>query len=136
MGDETHRWKNVYSEQYYGTNTQIQTSDANKKNTISDIDEKYSDLFNLLRPVTFKLNDGTSGRFHMGLIANELKEAIETAGLTTQEVAAYCSWTENGEETCGIRYGEFVPLNIHEIQKLKTKVREIEEEIRELKGEK
>ena len=58
----------------------------------------------------------------MGLIANELKDSIEEIGLTTNDVAAYCSWKdEDGSESCGIRYGELISLCISEIQKIKRK---------------
>lgn len=44
---------------------------------------------------------------------------------------------ENGvdKEICGLRYGEFIPLAIYEIQALKQKIKTLETEINELKGE-
>ena len=109
------------------------TSDKNKKNSIESIADIYGDLFDMLRPVTFKYNEGSSDRTHMGLIANELKEAIEAVGLTTQDVAAYCSWIDSeGNESCGIRYEELIPLNIFAIQKLKARVAELEQQIEKL----
>ena len=49
------------------------------------------------------------------------------AGITTKEFAGYCEW-ENEDKTigCGLRYSEFVAMNIHEIQKLKARVKELE----------
>ena len=41
----------------------------------------------------------------------------------------------NEVEVCGLRYGEFIPLAIHEIQALKQKVATLETELKELKGE-
>ncbi len=119
----------------YSTTGTIITSDFKKKNTVQDMDERYSTFFDKLRAVTFKLNDGTSGRTHIGLIAPELKSAAETSGITMQELAAYCSWIEDdNNETCGIRYEELISLNINQIQKLKSRVAELERIIAELKG--
>lgn len=104
----------------------IHNSDKNVKNTIQYLseDEKYEKLFDKLQPVSYKLNNGTSGRTHIGLIAQDLKQAILEAGLTTEDVAAYCEWEpeEDDPATCGIRYEEFISLSIHEIQKLKAQV--------------
>jgi len=51
-------------------------------------------------------------------------------GLTTKEFAGYCEW-ENEDKTigCGLRYSEFVAMNIYEIQKLKARVTELEAQI-------
>ena len=51
-------------------------------------------------------------------------------GLTTKEFAGYCEW-ENEDKTIGsgLRYSEFVAMNIHEIQKLKALVKELQEKI-------
>lgn len=112
----------VYSE----TNT-IETSDQNLKNTITSISSSYSALFDSLRPVTFKFNNGTSNRLHTGFIAQEVDEAISVAGLTRQDFAGLCILNEGAEdERWGLRYGEFVALNTYEIQKLKARVAELE----------
>lgn len=112
----------VYSE----TNT-IETSDQNLKNTITSISSSYSALFDSLRPVTFKFNNGTSDRLHTGFIAQEVDEAIYAAGLTRQDFAGLCIRDEGTEdERWGLRYGEFVALNTYEIQKLKARVAELE----------
>lgn len=130
LGTATYYWANLYVDNFYENAYTFTGSDARIKNTIEDMSEKYSELFDLLRPVTFKYNNGTSGRTHMGLIANELKDAIEAVGLSTQDVAAYGSWTDDdGNETCGIRYGELISLNIYEIQKLKARIAELEEKL-------
>jgi hypothetical protein len=128
------RWNNVCATNLYGTVTSY--SDRNLKNSIVPLSEKYSEIFDNLKPSTFKYNDGTSGRTHVGLIANELKDAIENAGLTTLDCAAYCAWGDGtGNETCGIRYEELVPLTIYEIQKAKRRIESLEKEIEELKGD-
>lgn len=105
----------------------VEVSDFNLKNTITSISSSYSTLFDSLRPVTFKFNNGTSGRLHTGFIAQEVDEAISVAGLTRQDFAGLCILNEGTEsERWGLRYGEFVALNTYEIQKLKVRVAELE----------
>ena len=65
-------------------------SDRNLKNTITELTDKHEQLFDNLKPVTFKYNAGNSNRTHLGLIAQDLKQSIESVGLTTQDIAAYC----------------------------------------------
>ncbi len=110
------------------------TSDASLKNTINDMDGRYDVFFDSLRPVTYKYNDGTSGRFHTGYIANEVVSSLASAGLTTQDFAGYVLRTEiaeDGEETqiACLRYDEFVAVNTWQIQKLKARVEALEEYI-------
>ncbi len=114
-----------------GTVSSGNGSDRNIKHDIEDMSEQYETLFDALRPVRFKYNDGTSDRFHTGFIAQEVKAATESAGLTTQDFAAYYEYDrQTGEEetqtTAALRYGEFVSLNTWEIQRLKARVAELE----------
>lgn len=130
LGAEGCSWDVVYAR-----NPEINSSDINKKHDIANLSDKYDALFDSLRPVTYIFNENSSGRTHMGLIAQEVREGIELAGLTTQEVAAYCEWESDEGAGYGLRYGEFIPLNIYEIQKLKKRVTELENELKELKGD-
>ena len=60
------------------------------------------------------------------MIANEVKNSLEQVGLNTNDFAGYCEWkNENGELSCGLRYGEFIGLCIFEIQKLKQEIMEL-----------
>lgn len=102
------------------------TSDRRAKNSINTLSTKYSALFDQLRPVIFKYNNGRSGRYHLGFIAQEVAEAAERAGLSLEELAAVCAPIADGKYW-GIRYEEFVALNTHEIQTLKTQVARLEE---------
>ena len=129
LGSSEFRWDDIYA-----TNGTIQTSDRLLKKNISVIPEQYSKMFDMLSPVTFAFQNGRSGRTHIGLIAQDLKQAIETVGLTTKECAAYVEWSDsNGGVGCGIRYEELIALNISEIQKLKERVQELEEQLKEQK---
>jgi predicted nuclease with TOPRIM domain len=75
-----------------------------------------------LQPRRYKLNHGHSNRFHTGLIAQEVEEAIINSGLDTQDFAAFI---KRGD-SYSLRYEEFIALCVHEIQKLKKQVKELE----------
>ena len=107
-------------------------SDARLKNTISYNLDQYEKFFLSLKPTRFKYNDGTSGRLHLGFIAQEVEEAMLDAGLTAMDLAALVKSpvqeiTEDGitDFRYGLRYGEFVALNTHMIQKLYRMVSEL-----------
>ena len=109
-------------------NAWISSSDIKVKNTIEDFTDEYSVFFDNLKPRTFKYNEGTSNRIHSGFIVQEVVSAIETAGLTTQDVAAVCAFGDPSEATTewGLRYDEIISLNTWQIQKLKQRVAELE----------
>lgn len=103
------------------------SSDRNAKNGITDISEKYSEMFDALIPRLYKYNDGTSGRLHTGFVAQEVEEAAIGAGISREEFAALCITDEGKEgESWGLRYEEFIALNTYEIQKLKKRLSELE----------
>ena len=103
------------------------SSDANKKNTIENMEEAYDVLFDNLKPRTFKYNNGTSDRLHTGYIAQEVKSAMDLAGIDAKNFAALCIDRPNTEyEEWSLRYEEFVSINTWQIQKLKQRVAELE----------
>lgn len=111
------------------------TSDENLKNTIETLTDKYTTLFDSLTPVRFKYNDGTSGRFHVGFIAQDVKESIESAGLDTNDFAAYIETHSDSDEILRmLRYEEFIALNTMQIQKLKAEVSDLKTKILELEA--
>ena len=110
-------------------------SDKRKKHLIERLDGKYEVLFDNLTPVKYKYNDGTSDRYHTGFIAQEIEEALYTAGLTTQEFAGLTIQSPGTEdELYGLRYSEFIALNTSEIQKLKARTIELENKVAELEA--
>lgn len=112
------------------------TSDLNKKNTIIPISSIYSQLFDRIQPVAYKYNDGTSDRLHTGFIAQQIKNALDETNINSQNFAGYVVDIneETGEETCYLRYEEFIALNTNEIQKSKAKIVELEKRITELEN--
>jgi hypothetical protein len=77
---------------------------------------------------------GNSGRTHIGLYAQDVKEALDSTGINSKEFAAYCEWDQPNSfgATCGIRYEELISLNIWEIQKLKKRVSQLEQQLANL----
>lgn len=117
------------------------TSDRNMKKDILDIDDKYIDFFDRLRPITYKYNNGH--RDHIGFIAQEVEEALNDSGLTTEQFAGLVidkdialnpNYEENNNDEThydtlySLRYEEFISL-------LVKKVQDLQKQINELKGE-
>lgn len=125
---------------WYADSCLADSSDVNKKNSIQDPSDQYDVVFKNLSPKTFKYNNGTSDRKHFGFIAQEVEQAVIESGLTTQDFAGFIRAKELNEETkefddvCYLRYGEFVALNTWQIQKLQTRVTELENQIIELQN--
>ena len=119
----------------YDNNGIISGSDLRIKNNIHQLNSDYDALFDNLNPVSFKLNEGTSNRIHIGFIAQEIVSAIEKANLTTQDFAAVCQKDVNDPDSeWGVRYDEFISLNTWQIQKLKSRVSELEAKIAQLEA--
>ena len=97
------------------------SSDRNIKNSIADMPTAYSAVFDKLRPVIFKYNKGTGGRFHTGFIAQEVADAVMSSGLALEDFAAVCAPYAD-DDVWGIRYEEIISLNTWEIQKLKAEI--------------
>ena len=113
------------------------TSDYNFKHDIESLSEQYSVFFDALKPKRFKYNDGTSDRYHIGFIAQDVYDAITHAGLNSQEVGAYVHFDKSvdQEEQLGLRYGEFIALNTLQIQKAQKRIIELETTVTELKAQ-
>ena len=107
------------------------TSDANKKNSIEELPEKYTALFDNLKPVRYKYNDGTSDRYHTGFIAQDVEQALADSGIDSKDFAGFIK-DENGD--CFLRYEEFIALAVNEIQSLKKKNSDLENRVAELES--
>ena len=117
----------VWSTIYCSTN-ELNGSDRNIKNSIEALPEKYVRMFELIEPKRYKLNSGTSGRYHTGFIAQEVEAAMQDCGITSQEFAGWAAAKlDDGSETYFLRYSEFIPI-------LWAKVREQEARIRRLEA--
>lgn len=116
-------------------------SDRRLKNNISYDFDRYDEFFMGLKPATFKYNNGHGGRFHSGFIAQDVEDALHSAGLSNMDFAGLViAPIEEVNEADGItdnyyklRYGEFISLNTHMIQKLYRRITKLENELQSLK---
>lgn len=124
--------------QLYVTSSSISTSDKNYKDDIKSLTDKHLQFFMKLQPVSFLFKDGTSGRTHVGFIAQDVEQAMSECGLTDLDFAGFCkdqkvdSKLVDGEEVnepilddngnpeyiYSLRYEEFIALNTYAIQNL------------------
>lgn len=130
LGAVNHRWLGVYAQSVYADTCTGTTSDRNEKHSIEDLPEKYITLFNNLRPVRYKLNDGTSNRYHVGYVAQEVEEAMLAAGIDSQEFGGFVrEIDENGREMLMLRYGEFDAIRDAKIKQLEARVEALEKRL-------
>ena len=109
------------------TNSIAVISDRNAKNSIESVDARYIDLIDRLRPVRYKYNNEGAGRYHTGFIAQEVKEAMEAAGLTEQEFATLCYDNIGQEgESWSLRYEELIAPMIAKIKALEARISALE----------
>jgi hypothetical protein len=65
-------------------------------------------------------------RTHYGLIAQDVKSAIEDIGLTTKDFAGYVAGDVENDTELALRYDEFISPMIKAIQELSVKVSQLE----------
>lgn len=108
-------------------------SDRRLKKDIQDINLKYEKMFDNLLPKQYKYKEGK--RDHLGFIAQEIEENIKNVGMTALDFAGLVKWDLNNDYSgnYALRYEEFIALNTWQIQKLKTRVTDLETEISNLK---
>lgn len=112
--------------------TVIYDSDRNLKNSIEYDLSKYRQFLLDLKPCRFKFNDGRSGRYHLGVIAQDVEQSLADNGITPEEFSGWCkSPIKNKKKeitgyTYGIRYDSFIPLSIMLIQELVKRVEALE----------
>lgn len=123
LGSRNFVWDAIYC-----STDALNVSDRNIKNSIEALPEKYVSMFERIEPKRYKLNSGTSGRFHTGFIAQEVEAAMQECGIDSQEFAGWArAQSEDGSETYFLRYSEFIPI-------LWAKVREQEKRLKRLEG--
>ena len=129
MGSNRNRWNNIYCK-----TCEIASSDRTIKKDINSDLVVYNRFFDLLTPCSYKFIDGASGRTHLGMISQEVEEALNTCGISSMDFAGFIKSPKEddegnvieGEYDYALRYGEFIPLLIWQVQKLKARVAELE----------
>ncbi len=125
LGQSYWPWGNIYAD----TNT-IQTSDRKAKEDIAYGLDRYDALFDALRPASFRFKNGASGRTHLGLIAQDVEDALEKCGLTGKDFAGFVKTFDfdKGDFCYALRYGELISLCVEQIQNLKARLAALEQE--------
>ena len=130
MGTSSRQYKNVYGQNLYVNGTAV-SSDRRVKDDIKALEEKHIAFFKALRPVQFKYKEGDSGRTHTGFIAQEVEEAVEEAGMTSQDMAVV---VKDPSDRYYLRYEEIISVQTKVIQDLMAKVESLEARITKLEG--
>ncbi|MBR5845504.1 MAG: phage tail protein [Rikenellaceae bacterium] len=102
------------------------TSDRRKKNSIEAVPDAYEDMLDRITPVRYRYNDGKSGRYHVGFIAQDVQEALAAAGLRTQDFGGFVDVNGDGAEL-GLIYAEFIALLLHKIKRQEKRIKALEE---------
>ena len=121
--EEKGRWQAVYA--YTGT---IQTSDRNEKHSIELLPEKYLDFFDLWDVYRYKLKTGTSDRYHVGFVAQDIEENMMETDIDSKEFGGFVKSTgEDGSEIYSLRYEEFIGILVAKIKQLEQRIQALEE---------
>ena len=126
LGSPIARWKNIYA----ATGT-INASDANDKTDIASLNVEQTMSFAMaINPVSHKFINGV--RTHYGLVAQQVKEAMDSVGLTDMDFAGWIKspvvdedGKDTGEYTYGLRYTEFIPLLLKVVQEQQKQINEL-----------
>lgn len=142
LGSGSRKWNQIYA-----ANGAILTSDRKVKTDISGMTDIQQQLFDKLKPVTYKFKNGKSDRTHYGFVSQDVEASLNELGLTGKDFAGFCKdmrvddngnvvLDENGQKIYdySLRYSEFIALNTYMIQKLQAENLELREEIQTLKA--
>jgi len=125
-------------------NTAI-TSDETLKN-LYVMDDKYVNFFNKLNPVAYVYKVGH--RKHIGFGAQSVEKALLDSGLTTEDFAGLLidenvdigdderispDGKTHFDKLYSLRYEEFIALNTMMIQKLQSRIKDLEGQLMEIK---
>ena len=162
IGHSQYRFGAGYFTDVYNSSGAITTSDRNKKHDIEEITDEFSEkIVDGLIPSSFKFNDGSSGRTHFGIIAQDLEKLLESLGISTTDFAPLVKeypdkeveienpdYDENDEKSqkyikklekdydaepiYNVRYEEFIMILVKYCQGLKKKDLDLEKRLSEL----
>lgn len=126
LGTSSFRWSSIWQ-----TSGAVTGSDKVLKKDIEEIDEAV-EFIKAVRPVSYVMKDGSSGRIHYGFIAQEVKQALDKVG---KDVGVYIDPVvkeapENGSGYAkGLRYEEFIAPTVAVVQNLLKRVEVLENEL-------
>lgn len=130
LGNANYKWAAVYA----STGT-IQTSDRNAKNSIESLPQKYVDFVLWLSAKRYKLNDGTSGRYHVGFIAQDVEEGMSLFGIDSMEFGGFVKDKDtDGNDIYMLRYEEFIAIILAAVQQQQKVINDHEERLKKLEA--
>ena len=89
--------------------------------------EKYLAMLDAVTPRRFRLKEGTSGRYHVGFIAQEVEAAMAAAGVSDMEFGGWVKDTdEDGNDLYLLRYEEFIALLLEKLRQLEGRLEALE----------
>lgn len=122
-----------------GTST---LSDGRLKKDFRNLDA-WEQFYLDLEPIAYKYKDGSSGRNHMGFVAQQVEDALLNNGLTTNDFAGLVKYDVNPDDEdgwhgykteYGLIYTEFTALNTYMTQKNAKAVKELSHRFTVLDG--
>lgn len=130
IGNTNYKWNNVYI-----STGPISTSDRNAKNSIETLPQKYVDFVLWLSAKRYKLNDGTSGRYHVGFIAQDVEEGMSRFGIDSMEFGGFVKDKDaEGNDIYMLRYEEFIAIILAAVQQQQKVISDHEERLKKLEA--
>lgn len=150
LGSPSGRFIKLYSTQAVDV-----SSDIRRKTNILAYDEKIEMFYDKLKPISYELINGHSGRKHYGFIAQEVESAMNEVGLDYKDMALlqkapmdaqgneidpttivdYSTDERIVDYEYSLAYTEMISINTHIIQKLKNENKQLKEDVTQLKNE-
>lgn len=131
LGGLGQEWHDIYLKKH----TAITSARFTKKNIV-DMDEHFDIFFDHLNPVTYQLRSETAAIIrHSGFIVDEVANAVYASGMDRTEFGGLIESWFDGKPYGALRYEEFIAINTNQIQKLKKRVKELEDKLELLEGE-
>lgn len=122
LGSSSYLWGQIYS-----IRATINTSDINLKRDIEVIPDKYITMLDRLDPKRFMYKNPTSDRYHLGFIAQDVKAAMDFAGISDMEFGGWCKDVDaEGNEVQMLRYSEFIAPMLAKIKQLESRIDALE----------
>ena len=122
LGDADNLWTMLWAD-----SCSCCPSDENKKNSIEDLPDKYLVMFDNVHPKRFKMNNGTSGRYHVGYTTQDVKNAMDIADVDSSEFGGWIMDTDaEGNAVYFLRYEEFGAIYAAKIKQLEARLEKLE----------
>lgn len=105
-----------------------ESSDGRYKSSIADLDDKSIQLIDSLKPKSYKHLSGSSGRRHVGFLAEDIRDSLDAVGLGS---SASALWVQQQEDADGapvsngkmaLRYSQLLGHLVYYVQALEARI--------------